>query len=292
MSTGSPANPFPKILVCTDGSPDSEGAITAALQLAKATGSQVVLLEVIFYMAGYELQAPDTLAPPVVNLELMQVQETAAKERLETWKAEAAKEGVSLSPLVRAGSSAYEGILEEVGETQPDLIIMGRHGYTGLTRLLMGSVTARVIGHSLCNVLVAPRGVGLDFSRLLVASDGSPFSEAAWDEALALAQAMGSALIAVAVATSDRDIPTATAAVRNMEAAAAAQGIILDTMIPMGRPEEGIVKAADFKKASLIIVGSHGRTGLKRLLMGSVAERVIGLASCPVLVVKKKPEQQ
>jgi nucleotide-binding universal stress UspA family protein len=288
MSTASPANPFPKILVCTDGSPDSEGAITAALQLAKATGSTVVLLEVVFYLAGYELQSPDTLAPPVVNLELMQVQETAARERLETWKAEAAKEGVSLSPRVRAGSSAYEGIMEEVGETQPDLIIMGRHGYTGLTRLLMGSVTARVIGHSPCNVLVAPREVPLSFERLLIASDGSPFGEAAWDEALTLAQAMGSALIGVAVAASDRDIPTATEAVRHLEAAAAAQGITLDTMIPMGRPEEGIVKAADFKKASLIIVGSHGRTGLKRLLMGSVAERVIGHAKCPVLVVKKK----
>ena len=292
MSTASPANPFPKILVCTDGSPDSEGAVTSALQLAKATGSTVVLLEVIFYMAGYELQSPDTLAPPVVNLELMQVQETAAKERLETWKAEAAKEGVTLEPRVRAGSSAYEGILEEVGETQPDLIIMGRHGYTGLARLLMGSVTARVIGHSPCHVLVAPQGVPLRFERLLIASDGSPFGEAAWTEALTLAQAMGSALIGVAVATSDRDIPTATEAVRNMEAAAAAQGIKLDTMIPMGRPEEGIVKAAEFKDASLIIVGSHGRTGLKRLLMGSVAERVIGLASCPVLVVKKKPGQQ
>ena len=184
MSTDSPANPFPKILVCTDGSPDSEGALTVALQLAKATGSQVVLLEVIFYMAGYELQSPDTLTPPMVNLELMQVQETAAKERLETRKAEAAKEGVTLEPRVRAGSSAYEGILEEVGETQPDLIIMGRHGYTGLARLLMGSVTARVIGHSPCHVLVVPQGVPLRFERLLIASDGSPFGEAAWNEAL------------------------------------------------------------------------------------------------------------
>jgi nucleotide-binding universal stress UspA family protein len=288
MSTGSPANPFPTILVCTDGSPDSEGAIAAALQLAKATGSMVVLLEVIFYLAGYELQSPDTLAPPMVNVELMQVQETVAQERLETWKTEAARQGVSLSPRVRSGSSAYEGILEEVGETQPDLIIMGRHGYTGLTRLLMGSVTARVIGHSPCHVLVAPQGVLLSFERLLIASDGSPYSEAAWDEALTLAKVMDSSLIGVAVATSDRDIPAATETVRQLEAAAAAQGIALDTMIPMGRPEEGIVKAAEFKGASLIIVGSHGRTGLKRLLMGSVAERVIGHAKCPVLVVKKK----
>jgi nucleotide-binding universal stress UspA family protein len=122
----------------------------------------------------------------------------------------------------------------------------------------------------------------------LIASDGSPYSEAACAEGLSLAKAMGSALIGLAVAASDRDIPTATGAVRSLEAAATEQGISVDTMIPMGRPEEGIVKAAEFKQASLIIVGSHGRTGLKRLLMGSVAERVIGLASCPVLVVKKK----
>ena len=288
MSAASPSAPFPKILVCTDGSPDSEGAITAALNLAKTTGSTLYLLEVLFYLAGYELQAPDTLAPPMVNLELMQAQETAAKERLEARKAEAAGEGVTLEPRVRSGSSAYEGILEEAGELRPDLIIMGRHGYTGLTRLLMGSVTARVIGHSPCNVLVVPREVPLSFKRLLVASDGSPFSDAAWTEALSLAKTMGSDLIGVSVAASDRDIPAATQAVRGLEESASQQGIALDTMIPMGRPEEGIVKAADFKAASLIIVGSHGRTGIKRLLMGSVAERVIGDAKCPVLVVKKK----
>jgi len=288
MSVASPSAPFPKILVCTDGSPDSEGAITAALNLAKSTGSTVFLLEVLFFLAGYELQSPDTLAPPMVNLELMQVQETAAKERLEAWKAEAAKEGVTLEPRIRTGSSAYDGILEEAGELKPDLIIMGRHGYTGLTRLLMGSVTARVIGHSPVNVLVVPQGVLLSFERLLIASDGSPFSEAAWNEALSLAKTMGSALIGVTVAAADRDIPTATEVVRHLEEAAATQGIALDTMIPMGRPEDGIVKAAEFKQASLIIVGSHGRTGLKRLLMGSVAERVIGHAKCPVLVVKKK----
>ena len=288
MSAASPSAPFPKILVCTDGSPDSEGAIAAALHLAKTTGSTVFLLEVLIFLAGYELQSPDTLAPPLVNLELMQVQETAAKERLATWKAEAAKEGVTLEPRVRTGSSAYEGILEAAGEIQPDLIVMGRHGYTGLTRLLMGSVTARVIGHRPCHVLVVPQGVHLSFERLLIASDGSPYSEAAWDEALTLARTMGSALIGVAVAASDRDIPNVTGVVRNLEAAAAAQGITLETMIPMGRPEEGIVKAAEFRQASLIIVGSHGRTGLKRLLMGSVAERVIGHAKCPVLVVKKK----
>jgi nucleotide-binding universal stress UspA family protein len=288
MSAASPASPFPKILVCTDGSPDSEGAITATLHLAQTTGSTVFLLEVLYYLAGYELQSPDTLAPPMINLELMQVQEAAVKERLEAWQAEAAKMEVTLTPRIRTSGSAYEGILEEAGELQPDLIIMGRHGYSGLARLLMGSVTARVIGHSPCPVLVVPQGVPLTFQRLLIASDGSVFSEAAWTEALTLAQTMGSALIGVAVAASERDIGTAQEVVRQLEAAAAKQGIALDTMIPMGRPDEAIVKAAEFKDASLIILGSHGRTGLKRLLMGSVAERVIGQAPCAVLVMKKK----
>ncbi len=288
MTAANPSAPFPKILVCTDGSPDSEGAINAALNLAKTCGGTVFLLEVLFYLAGYELQSPDALTPPVVNLELMQVQEKAAQERLDVWQAAAAKEGVTLTPRLRTGPSAYEGILEEAGDIQPDLIIMGRHGYTGLTRLLMGSVTARVIGHSPCHVLVVPREAALSFERLLVASDGSVFSEAAWTQALSLAQAMGSTLVGVSVAASNQEATAAQDAVRSLEAAATKEGIALDTMIPVGRPEDGIVNAAAFKQASLIIVGSHGRTGLKRLLMGSVAERVIGLAKCPVLVVKKK----
>jgi nucleotide-binding universal stress UspA family protein len=288
MTATSPSIPFPKILVCTDASPDSEGAIAAALQLSKTTGSKLFLLEVIYFLAGYELQSPDTLTPPMVNLELMQAQETAVKERLEKQKAEAIQQGLSLETRTRTSSSAYEGIMEEVAELQPDVIVMGRHGYTGLTRLLMGSVTARVIGHSPCHVLVVPQGVSLSFERLLVACDGSPFSEAAWQEALTLSKTMGSAITAVSVAADERDIPGATKVVRTLEAAAEAQGLTLDTMILTGRPDESIVKAAEFKGSSLIIVGSHGRTGLKRLLMGSVAERVIGNAKCPVLVVKKK----
>jgi nucleotide-binding universal stress UspA family protein len=243
---------------------------------------------VIHFLAGYELQSPDALMPPVVNLDLMQAQENAVRERLEAQQAEAAKEGITLEPLTRTSSSAYEGILEEAAEHRPDLIIMGRHGYSGLTRLLMGSTTARVIGHSPCHVMVVPQGVPLNFQRLLVACDGSPYSEAAWAEALYLAQSMGSPMVAVSVAADERDIPGATKVIQSLQRAAEARGLILDSMVPVGRPEEGIIKAADFKQASLIIVGSHGRTGLIRLLMGSVAERVIGHAACPVLVVKQK----
>jgi nucleotide-binding universal stress UspA family protein len=278
-----------KLLVCTDDSPDSLGAVSLALDLARTAGSRVYLLQVITLIPGYELTSPDLLPPlPQLNLELAAVREAAAREKLEAWKGRAGEQGIALEVLVRRAAGPHAGILEEVEKIHPDLIIMGRHGVTGLTRLLMGSVTARVIGHSPVNVLVVPPAVARPaFKRLLVAHDGSAYSTAAWEEALRLAAHFGAALTVATVAP-DRDADEALGLTRNLQARAQQRGVALDTMVLRGRADEAIVQAARFKEADLIVLGSHGRTGLKRLLMGSVAERVIGQAPCPVLVVKKK----
>ncbi len=283
----SPAH-LEKLLVCTDESPDSRGAVNVALGLAKAAGCKVYLLQVLSFVPMYELQSPDLLPPPSVNLEMQAAQEAAVKTSLEAWREEAAKQGVDLEPRLRTSVSAYEGILEEAEAVQPDWIVMGRHGLTGLARLLMGSVTARVIGHSPFNVLVVPQGAALEFKRLLVACDDSPFSAAAWQEALTITQRMGSHLLGLAVAATDGEVKTATEVVRRMEAEAKMRGVALETAVPQGQPDQAIIHWAQAKKVNLIILGSHGRTGLRKLLMGSVAERVIGQALCPVLVVKKK----
>jgi len=288
MPASSAPAPLEKLLVCTDGSPESRGAIKAALEMARSGGSKVYLLEVLTFIPGYDLSSPDMLAPPTFNLEIQAVQEAAVRERLAAWQAEAAKQGVDLEPRIRTSSSAYEGIIEAAEALAPDAIVMGRHGFTGLARLLMGSVTARVIGHSPFNVLVVPQEASLSFRRLLMASDDSPYSAVAFQEALRIALRMGSALVTVSVAPGDGDLPTALEVTGKMEAEAKAAGLALDTMVLRGKPSEAIIKAAQAKEADLIVLGSHGRTGLRRLLMGSVAERVIGQAKCPVLVVKKK----
>ena len=283
----SPAH-LEKLLVCTDESPDSQGAVTAALDLAKAAGCQVFLLQVLSFIPLYELQAPDLLPPPMVNLELQAAQEAAVRSRLESWQEKAAEMGVRLEPRLRTSVSAYEGILEEAEAVQPDWIIMGRHGLTGLPRLLLGSVTARVIGHSAFSVLVVPRGAALEFKRVLIAADDSPFSAAAWQEALSITQRMESHLTAIAVAASGGEVKAANQVVQRMEAEARLRGVPLETAVPYGQPFEAILQVAQAKKVNLIVLGSHGRTGLRRLLLGSTAERVIGQAPCPVLVVKKK----
>ena len=67
---------------------------------------------------------------------------------------------------------------------------------------------------------------------------------------------------------------------------AASEGVKAEGIVQEGEAYKNIIDIAGKKKAGAIIMGSHGRTGLKRLLMGSVTERVIGHAPCPVLVVK------
>jgi nucleotide-binding universal stress UspA family protein len=283
----SPAH-LEKLLVCTDESLDSQGAVAVALNLARTAQCKVYLLQVLTFVPLYELQTPDLLPPPTVNLEMQAAQEAAVKSRLEAWRAKAAELGVDLEPRLRSSTSAYDGIREEAEELKPDWIIMGRHGLTGLARLLMGSVTARVIGHSRVNVLVVPQGATLEFKRLLVASDDSPFSAAAWEEALSIAQRMGSRLLGISVAATDSELGAAKALVQKLEADAKMRGVALETAVPRGQPDQAIIHWAKTKQVNLIILGSHGRTGLRKLLMGSVVERVIGQAPCPVLVVKKK----
>jgi len=283
----SPA-PLEKLLVCTDESPDSQGALAVALNLARTAQCKVYLLQVLTLVPLYEMQTPDLLPPPTVNLEMQAAQEAAMRSRLEAWRAKAADLGVDLEPRLRSSTSAYDGIREEAEELKPDWIIMGRHGLTGLARLLMGSVTARVIGHSRVNVLVVPQGTTLEFKRLLVASDDSSFSAAAWEEALSITQRMGSHLFAISVAATDGELTTARAVVQKLEAEAKRRGVALETAVPRGQPDQAIIHWAQTKQVNLIILGSHGRTGLRKLLMGSVVERVIGQAPCPVLVVKKK----
>ncbi|OGP70194.1 MAG: hypothetical protein A2Y80_04490 [Deltaproteobacteria bacterium RBG_13_58_19] len=277
-----------KVLVCTDHSPFSRGAFNAALSLARAFGSKVHLLQIVELFPFYEFPQPDLVTiSPQLTQDLLNLRETAAREYLEACKNEAAQQGVDLDTRLRLGTGIYGEILEEAQEIKPDLIILGRRGRTGLDRLMMGSVTARVIGHSPCPVLVVPRESPLTWQKILLASDGSPYSAAAWEEALALTRRLGGSLLAVSVAREEGELPVAEEIVNHLMKSANQQGIPLETHVIIGQPDDAIIQIALKNQVGLIILGSHGRTGFKRLLMGSVTERVIGQAPCPVLVVPK-----
>jgi len=268
-----------RVLVCIDGSEESRGAVLAGLELARRCGSRVFVLMALDVPPEFEAQAP----------ELMPRVEAEIRQHLADVEAEAAKVGVAVETRTRRRVPTYAAIIDEAREVRANLIMVGRHGRTGLSRLLLGSVAARVIGHSPVSVLVVPKDAALRFNTILVASDGSPSSAAAWAEAVALAQAAGSRLVAVSVAREEGEIPEAENLVKDMIAAGNQAGLAVTGLMPQGlAPDAAIVQAALKHAVDLLVLGSHGRTGLARLILGSTAERVIGQAPCPVLVVKRQ----
>jgi nucleotide-binding universal stress UspA family protein len=268
-----------KLMACTDGSAEGQNAVAVTLELARVCGSQVSAVQVLEVPAEFQAVAPD----------LRGTLEKEVQKNIEALKAAAARLGVPLKAVVIRGQAPHAAIVATVEEIRPNLVVMGRCGKSALARIVMGNVTARVIGLSPVNVLVVPRGAALAFQRLLVASDGSPYSEAAWELALAMAKQAKSQLIGVAVAPEERDIREAKAIIQQMRTAANRARVPLKEVSPRGVPAAvGIVQQAIQNEVDLIIMGSYGRTGLKKLLMGSVTERVISRSPCPILAVKKE----
>jgi nucleotide-binding universal stress UspA family protein len=147
----------------------------------------------------------------------------------------------------------------------------------------------------------------VEFKSIVVATDGSPYSAAAASEAIGIAKRNNAKLTAIAVVPADVAMPTdidfatiqrekladqemqvAEKNARTVKEAAQKAGVDAQAFVMSGKPADAIMEIAKDKAADLVVVGSHGRTGLDRLLMGSVAERVIVLSSCAVLVVKGK----
>jgi nucleotide-binding universal stress UspA family protein len=267
-----------KLMVCTDASDEGQNAVAITLELARACNSQVFAVQVLQVLPEFQAVAPDLRASLGKGVQKnMAVIKTAADQL-----------GVSLKTVALEGQSPHAAIVAAAEKIRPDLIIMGRCGKSALGRILMGNVTARVIGNSPMNILVVPRGAALAFQGLLVASDGSRYSDAAWKLGLSMAQQAKSRLIGVAVAPEKGDIIEAKAIIHRMRTAASRAGVPLTGVNPQGvAPADGIVQQAIKNEVDLIIVGSYGRTGLKKLLMGSVTERVIGGSPCPILVVKQ-----
>ena len=267
---------FKKLLLATDGSEFSEGAKREALNLAKKAGSELYVISVA--QLNTELMG----TAPKISEKI----ERRAVETLEAVKKDAENLGIKVETIFHEGPEPYRFIVEEAEKRSIDAIIMGRRGIRGLMKMMMGSVTALVIGHSPVSVFVVPRAGKLAFRNLLVCTDGSEFSNTATKAAIKIAKEHNSSLMAISVASEDEELDEANARVEQVKRAAEMEGLKIKTFAVVGTPYEAITTTAQVEKVDLIVVGTHGRTGLKKLLMGSVAERVIALAHCAVLVAK------
>ncbi len=193
----------------------------------------------------------------------------------------------AVEKLVVDGDPAQEilRIAEEGGFTG---IVMGWRGVSELKGLFLGSVASKVLGHATCNVLVVESESRLEIKNILVATDGSKYSEAAARGAINLAKCVGAELTVISVAPHElgEEFSAAEEDVKKIKEDAAKEGLIVLGLTVAGKPYERIVAVSRERNVDLIVVGSHGRTGLERLIMGSVAERVIVLTTCAVLVAR------
>ena len=134
------------ILLATDGSKMSGGAEREALSLAKTCGSKLYVISVIEVNPEFEALAPG----------LVEKVEKKTRRYVESVKTRASKEGINCETIITEGEEPYVNIVDVARKKKVAMIVMGRHGRTGLKRLLMGSVTAKTIGHSTCKVMVIP----------------------------------------------------------------------------------------------------------------------------------------
>lgn len=169
------------------------------------------------------------------------------------------------------------------------MIVIGRRGKRGLARDLIGDATAKVIGHASCPVLVCPRSAQLGDGPLLTATDGSRHGDAVAWYADKLATRLNRELIVVSAVLPDQTDTRrreAVSAIERIEAAFQDGQPKVKGIDASGRAHEVIIVTMRQHDASMVVIGSHGRTGIEQLLLGSVAERVIGFADRPVLVVR------
>ncbi len=277
---------YNRILVAVDGSESSLHALNEAFKLST---SWVTVVAVSPFFEGdlrlLGVPKSEKLIREPCDTALAQAQELADEA------------GVLIRPVCERGVPDECIVkLAEIGSR--DLIVMGARGHNLLENLLVGSVSRRVIGFTSKDILVVPIKGVLGWEKILLATDGSSRSRMAADRALELAQIYGSELLVVSV----QDFPAAIRGVApkerlellkicqdhvaEMVKRAEALQIKTEGIILEGTAYSAIADLAQEYQVNLIIMGSHGKTGLPRLLMGRVAERVIGLAPCPVLVIK------
>jgi hypothetical protein len=137
---------YKKIMVGYDGTKFSNCALKEGIALAKESGAELLL--VTAPEIDVELQA---LAP-----EANALLEKKSAADLAKAAAQAKKAGLAVTTQIAVTTSAPEALVAAAKKNKSDLIVLGTHGRTGLIRLLMGSTTARVIGHAPCQVLVVP----------------------------------------------------------------------------------------------------------------------------------------
>lgn len=299
-----------RILLATDFSTPAERAYAYTARLASALEARVVILNVLEAPPGLDREFP-------VNTLYLERLQNESKLELGRLARVADEAGLRPESMQEFGVPAA-CISKAAGKTEAILVVLGTHGRTGWDRLLLGSTAEQVVREAPCPVLTvrvtkaeegkdSPGRVRVD--RLLVPMDFSEFAQEAFEYAAMLGKRLGAGIRLVhamepaaypldfsLMKVSDEKALHARVRERLQELVSVlkADGLAAESVVEMGAPGEVILAQAGGKAggaADAIVMGTHGRGGLKRLALGSVAEYVVRHAACPVFTVKSPKYQ-
>ncbi|HEX6901959.1 MAG TPA: universal stress protein [Thermoanaerobaculia bacterium] len=295
----------PTILAATDFSDTANAAMDWAVELARQQGGRVELVHAVTVppsVPGYI---------PSVGLDFEEEVRRAAEARLEQTVAGWRERGVEVSTFLGPGTPS-QVILERARATQAAAVVIGTRGLTGLRHLLMGSTTQRVVHGARCPVLTVhpgDSGKHRTIRTILVPTDFSKDAELAIhashrllaglerDARLILLHAFNLPIEYTAygpIPTSVKYLEdTGLEAERRLYEMAQPlqrEGLSVETVARDGDPAHVIADEAQRRGADLIAMGTHGHSGLRHLLLGSTAERVVEYAPCPVMTIRAPRE--
>jgi nucleotide-binding universal stress UspA family protein len=315
-----------RILVALDGSALAESALPLASSIARASSATIVLVQAA--ATGETLEPYDVTSPgvyryvppaptapsdPLVAREIMH----ESREYLQAWAQNLHASGIQVETVVVPGDAA-DVLVDEAQRRHADLIVMTTHGRSGLGRWLYGSVAEAVLARSAVPVLLVRSGMPTaDLSveegkrRILLPLDGSPTAERALPAAANLARAIGAEILLARVVPSSPASVTHEAirfgdthpvrpsdayeheAERYLQEIARiveANGLRVSTAVADDHAPDGIIAIAEKGGAAIVVMATHGRTGVGRFILGSVAHDVLRRGTRPVLLLRPTME--
>jgi len=289
---------FRKLLCPIDFSPGSEHALGLAARIAAEADAELVIAHAWYTppLAFGDYALPAASLQQMIDDEKRSLDEAAARARAF---------GVARVATTVVEGVPWDRIVDLVRADHAfDLVVIGTRGRTGVARWVLGSVAEQVVRHAPCSVLVARgRGEHAPFDHVVCPVDFSDASSEAVRQAALLAAPGGEGLslwhvitppvLHGTVPTPDLVADLDRRATLELERWAARiepkPGVAVRCDIRVGDPSSEVLSAVDEDDSiDLIAVGSHGRTGIRRVLLGSVADRIVRYAPCPVLVARAR----
>jgi nucleotide-binding universal stress UspA family protein len=284
------------VMLTLDESSFAEQALPTALALCKAYQASLSLISVTGPNTHRRAILPWSRLP-LNNRQTLQEQ-TARDNYLKKVADRAAEAGVRARRLVYPGQQAAEEIAAKARDERIDLLVMSTRGRSGAARTLLGSVANRVVQLVHIPVLLfrserALPGPEANFRRLLVALDGSDSAELSLRYAESLARVFQAEILLLAVpdglekAEEQKELRDyVDGLARGLdESGLEARGIVSGS-----QPAQTILEVAESEAADLIMLATHGLGGLDRLMIGSVADRVVQASARPVFLIPVRPQ--